>query len=71
MALPSLAEQDAAAAVTSARSIKSCLDYLYRQAVSENFLLTAHLIGAAAESLTLHGDRTEPTSAPEGNRQAG
>lgn len=71
MALPSLAEHDAAAATASAESIKSCLDYLYRQAVSENFLLTAHLIGAAAESLTIHADRTGPTSSPEGNGQRG
>jgi len=38
----------------SATSIKSCLDYLYRVAISENYLLTAHLIGAAAESLSGH-----------------
>ena len=36
----------------SADSLKSCLDYLYRVAMSENYLLTAHLIGAAAESLS-------------------
>lgn len=38
----------------SATSIRSCLDYLYRLAISENYLLTAHLIGAAAESLPGH-----------------
>lgn len=38
----------------SADTLKHCLDYLYRVAMSENYLLTAHLIGAAAESLSGH-----------------
>lgn len=38
----------------AATSIKSCLDYLYRLAMAENYLLTAHFIGAAAESLPGH-----------------
>ncbi len=55
--------------VSSAESIRSCLDYLYRQAVAENFLMTAHLIGAAAESLNLKLAEPTPTEASNGEQE--
>ncbi len=36
---------------TRPAAIKACLDYLYREALACNMALTAHLIGAAAESV--------------------
>ncbi len=57
MTVSDISENDMA--TDRARSLKTCLDYLYRQAISENFLMTAHLIGAAAESLAAHVEETE------------
>ncbi|MDP6708312.1 MAG: hypothetical protein QF893_18365 [Alphaproteobacteria bacterium] len=65
MELPSI-EAPGGAKASSAQSIKSCLDYLYRQAVAENFLMTAHLIGAAAESLSINVAEPTPTEASNG-----
>jgi hypothetical protein len=50
---------DPAESEDKAEALRMCLQYLYREAMDADLRVTAHLIGAAAESIRCHCGRGE------------